>query len=568
MKKSIFIFLGIILLILASSIVLANYPPELTGGGANPEVAQPGSLIRYSVVYNDADGDAPVYVRVYFPDGPKEMKKISGDYKTGAVYDYSQEQEIGFEYYFEASDGKATARQPAYEGGTLAPVNILTETMENNKIYLFSRESNEPILSYDTGSDWVNSVAISSDGEYIAVKTSDNIYLLSKGSNNPLWKYECIIDDAGKNKNPSGGIAISSDGGYIAGSCPNTLYLFSKKSNKPIWSYEAQCNVYNVDISFDGGYIVAGTMDCNELILFSKNDNKPIWEFKAQGDVHGLTISSDGYYIAAGTHCPDRRAYLFSKESNTPFVSYVASEDSPVWTTDISSDGKYAVYGLDSAGTYKAILLFSQEKNVPLKSWTTDWWVRSVGISSDGKYIAAGSGDYNIYLFDRDKDEPVWKFEAGERVGSVAISEDGNYIAAGSRDKNIYLFSKESNIPLWKYKTDSWVTAVAISGDGRYIIAGTGASQYLSEGHHPIYNPERGLKEEIAKETDAVIKESMCGDGMCEGTESYENCPEDCCPPTGCEEGIKEKEKPAEAEKEEKSFFAAIIEFFKRLFGR
>lgn len=40
----------------------------------------------------------------------KEMRKISGDYKTGAVYEFSWEQDDSFDYRFETSDGKETAK--------------------------------------------------------------------------------------------------------------------------------------------------------------------------------------------------------------------------------------------------------------------------------------------------------------------------------------------------------------------------------------------------------------------------------------------------------------------------
>jgi len=164
-------------------LVFANSPPKLINGGVNPQMAPHGTTFIYRVTYTDEDGDAPDYVRVYFSNlGPKDMKKISGDYKTETVYEYSMEQDKGYEYYFEASDGKATARIPDYEGGSLSPVNILVDTPENNKIYLFSRENNQPLWAYNTGKDWIHNVDMSSDGKYVAVKTSDNIYLFSNPS--------------------------------------------------------------------------------------------------------------------------------------------------------------------------------------------------------------------------------------------------------------------------------------------------------------------------------------------------------------------------------------------------
>lgn len=574
MVKGIIIF-GIAFLILWSSIAFANSLPKLIEGHAEPPVATAGTLIVYQVTYTDEDGDAPEYVRIIFSGmEAKEMRKISGNYRTGAVYEFSWKQDDSFDYRFEASDGKETAKLPEY-GGTLAPVNIVSEKLESNKIYLFSRENNKPLWSYDIGENQVQNTVISDDGSHIAVKTSNYIYFFSKDSNQPLWKYPC---ETGADY-PSGGsgwVDISADGKHIAGGCRESLNLFSE-SGKSVWTYKDNVGIYAVSISADGEYLAAGTSFSDELIFFSKNSNKPLWKYKATSDVHGLSVSSDGSLVAAGSHSPEERAYLFSRENNVPLTWYKTSPDSPVWTAAMSRDGKYTAYGLDSADTYTSIFLFSNDKNTPLKTWTTDWWVRSVDISSNGKYVVAGSGDHNAYLIDRDKDEPLWKFEADERVGSVSISQDGNYIAAGSKDKKVYLLAKESKIPLWDYKTDSWVASVAISANGAYIVAGTGATQYMSEGHHPTYNPEKRLGEEIGgkeeKAEETSEGEAVCGDGICEGTETYERCPKDCCgedcdlvkdAPKGKDAGKKEDIE----QKKEKSLFERIINLFRGLFGK
>ncbi len=567
--------------------VFANSPPNLTDGHAEPAVATPGTLIVYQVKYIDEDGDAPEYVRIIFTGiAAKEMKKVSGNYKMGAVYEFSWKQDDSFDYRFEASDGKETSKLPWY-GGTLAPVNILSEKLESNKIYFFSRENNEPLWSYDVGESHVQNAVISDDGSQVAVKTSNYIYFFSKDGNQPLWKHQC---ETGA-EDPSGGsgwVDISSDGKYVAGGCRESLNLFSE-SGKLVWTYKDDIGIYAVSISADGEYLAVGTSFSDELIFFSKKSNKPLWKYQATSDVHGLSVSSDGNLVAAGSHSPEEIAYLFSKESNVPLTKHKTSPDSPVWTAAMSRDGKYAAYGLDSADAYTSIFLFSNDKNTPLKTWTTDWWVRSVDISSNGKYVVAGSGDHNVYLIDRDKDEPLWKFEAGERVGSVSISQDGKYIAAGSKDKKVYLFSEESKIPLWDYKTDSWVASVAISADGAYLVAGTGAAQYMSEGHHQTYNPEKRLAEKIGGKGEKAEEnsegEAVCGDGVCEGLEDKESCYGDCCG-ENCNDVPEERTltrqdgrviagdelqgaaKTGEATKREKGFLTSIFEFFRSLFGK
>ena len=74
-----------------------------------------------------------------------------------------------------------------------------------------------------------------------------------------------------------------------------------------------------------------------------------------------------------------------------------------------------------------------------LWKYETGDWVKSVSISSDGEYIAAGSFDNYVYLFNREG-KLLWKYETGDWVWSVSISSDGEYIAAGSNDRNVYLF--------------------------------------------------------------------------------------------------------------------------------
>ena len=515
MKKTILIIVFILLIV---PVILANNSPKLIDGGAQPPFGKPGLNVVYRVKYADAGGNAPTSVKVCFPNECKEMKKTGGDYKTGAIYEYSQQQYESLEFHFEASDGTTEIRFPDYEGSGLSPVNILTEIPEKNKVALFSKDSNKPLWNFDTGKDWVHAVAISDDGDYIAVKTTDYIYLFSKESNVPLWKHQCI-EDTGKNENPAGWISISANGDYVAAACPNQLFLFSKEGKK-LWYFESektkQGSIYSLSMSSTGDYIVLGTMGTNMIYLFSKDSNNPIWSYEAKGDVHGLSISPDGNYIAAGAHCPDRRAYLFSKDSNIPLISYVSSEDSPVWTADVSNNGN-VVYGLDGAGIkgmQSNLFLMSSGGSKPFREYFVSGWVRSVSIADNGNFAAAGSGGGYVYFIDVTLEQELWKYNIGKRVGSVSMSRDSKYIAAGSKDKSLYLFSAENSNPLWSSSLGEWVNTVAISGDGDYIIAGTGALQYLAEGQHST-----------AEESQMT---PVCGDTVCVSGENSENCPQDC----------------------------------------
>jgi hypothetical protein len=90
-----------------------NNPPSLSSGSVSPSSGNINTQITYAVTYTDADGDAPSYIKVYIDGASYQMSEISGAYTDGAIYRYTTTLGIGSHtYYFEASDGQATARLP------------------------------------------------------------------------------------------------------------------------------------------------------------------------------------------------------------------------------------------------------------------------------------------------------------------------------------------------------------------------------------------------------------------------------------------------------------------------
>ncbi|MDP7007935.1 MAG: PQQ-binding-like beta-propeller repeat protein, partial [Candidatus Poseidoniia archaeon] len=111
-------------------------------------------------------------------------------------------------------------------------------------------------------------------------------------------------------------VAISADGEYIAGSDGKKVYPFDKDSSTPLWNYTAGDYVRSVAISAAGEYIAAGTGgDDDKVYLFGKNSSTPLWSYETGDEVYSVSISADGEYIAAGSE--DNKVYLFDKDSST-----------------------------------------------------------------------------------------------------------------------------------------------------------------------------------------------------------------------------------------------------------
>ena len=182
----------------------------------------------------------------------------------------------------------------------------------------------------------------------------------------------------------------------------------------------------------------------------------------------------------------------------------------------ISSDGKYIVAGgqqdTNGNGRLDTGNICSFDKNGSLL-WiykTGDYFVNSVAISSDGKYIVAGSSRGYVYFFDKDGNL-LWKHKTKGCVNSVSITPSGEYVVVGSGNK-VYFFDKNGSL-LWKYGTkgcvirnesigspvntpkaligidwNSEIRSVAITPDGKYVVAGSDGNYIVvgSEGHYDM----------------------------------------------------------------------------------
>ncbi|RLI77748.1 hypothetical protein DRP04_10915 [Archaeoglobales archaeon] len=86
-------------------------------------------------------------------------------------------------------------------------------------------------------------------------------------------------------------VAISSDGEYVvAGSKDDKVYFFDR-SGKLLWSYETGGDVWSVAISSDGKYVVAGSGDSK--VYFFDRSGKLLWSYDTDDWVESVAITPD-----------------------------------------------------------------------------------------------------------------------------------------------------------------------------------------------------------------------------------------------------------------------------------
>ncbi|MDP1759926.1 MAG: WD40 repeat domain-containing protein, partial [Candidatus Woesebacteria bacterium] len=435
-------------------------------------------------------------MRIIFNGKEIEMEKQdpkSNDYKNGVQYIYKfVPNKLGSNfYYFEASNGSGKTRAAIIDSPDNGPV-LFDSAFDKNEIAVVDSKTGEKILNFQTKEEWVGGIALSDDGKYLAAKTSNHIYLFdTQKPNKPLWEFQSGNEIGGDVK---GGVAISGDGSRIFALIGSTAVLFDKNSNKPIWKTEVG-NGYNVAISKDGKYMATGLVGSEEnensnlLILWSDKSEKPLWKYHSSGNFHDVSLSFDGSYIGASTGCPDRKAYIFSKDSNTPILkSEQLTRDSPVHRGKISADGNYLAVGSESdAG---AIFLFKKGDQQPIWKFPTQNGssVRALSFTPSGNYIGAATFGGQAYIFDTDKSSPVSTWVVNNTaLGGVDIADDGTFIATGGTDKKLHIFEKGKTNGM-EIQFNEYVEEIDISANGKYIAAGTGGSVYFFESFNKDQN--------------------------------------------------------------------------------
>ena len=467
--------------------------PVLSNGKVYPFWGPVCQRYTYSVVYSDKDGRPPEYVKIYFNGKMLDMEKedpSANDYKKGVKYIYKNvPDKFGSNfYYFEASNGLGKTRDSIIDSPDNGPV-LFDSDFKNNEIALIDPAAGKEVWRYSTGEEWVGAVALSDDGNNLAAQTSNHIYYFDTAKNEPLWSYKSEAGGA-IGGDVKGGVALSSDGSKIFAALNGKALMFTKDSNKPIWTYNLEENgggAYGVDVSKDGQYAavaMAGEesdQNSNVLILFDASGKK-LWQYHSSGNWHEVSFSSDGKYLAGATGCPDRRGYLFSKDSAEPIIkSEPLSKESPIDEARISADGNLVAFGVESS--YGAVVLMDKSTKEILWQYDTPQSksVRALAITPSGEFIGAGTFGGDVLIFNKNSKDPVEKVNINSAIGAFDLAFDGSFYASGSADKKVRLFEKGAGKVKAEITLNEYVGELDIAENGKYVVAGTSGSVYFFE---------------------------------------------------------------------------------------
>ncbi|MEH2045985.1 nSTAND1 domain-containing NTPase [Nostoc sp.] len=267
-------------------------------------------------------------------------------------------------------------------------------------------------------------------------------------------------------------VAISGDGQTIvSGSYDGTVRLWNRQGlplAEPLRGHKG--NVNSVAISQDGQTIVSGGEDCTVRLWNRQGKTLTKLLCGHKWGVNSVAISGDGQTIVSGGS--EGTVRLWNRQG-LPLVEPLPSHEQGVRSVAISGDGQTIVSG-GSEGTVRWWNCQGLPLVEPLPGH--EWGVNSVAISGDGQTIVSGGSEGTVRLWNRQGlplVEPLPSHEQGVR--SVAISGDGQTIVSASEDRTVRLWNRQG-LPLAEPLRDheDWVNSVAISDDGQTIVSGGG----------------------------------------------------------------------------------------------
>jgi WD40 repeat protein len=529
--------------------------PVLTDAHVYPLWGPICQRYTYSVIYRDQDGRQPEYVRMYFNGAWIDLEKenpANTDYQKGVKYIYKfVPKKIGANFYFfEASNGLGKARAGIIDSPDNGPV-LFESAFEDNEIVFIDAATGQKVWSYPVGKEWVGGVALSDDGKYLAAQTSSrHVYLFETGSAEPKWAYTANVSGL-IGGDVKGGIDISADGSKVFALLGNRALLFSKDSHQPLWEAPTGNGGYNAAISSNGEYLAVATAGSEEdentnlLILWHKDSPNRLWQYHSSGNFHDVSFSADGSLLAAATGCPDRRAYLFSKDSAEPlWRSEMLTRDSPVHQAKISADGEIAAFGAESGDG--ALHLFFQEAGKIVWKFPAPgrYSFRALNITPDGEFIGgATTVQGQAFIFSKDSATPLASWQVDASLGAADLADDGSFLAVGGTDNKVHIFERESKKERAEISLNEFVGELDISANGQYLAAGTSGSVYFFESL-AVDQPETECEEiiEPVPESEMIAamvslgegsqpKSTYYGNGVCESPpEDATGCPQDCDP--------------------------------------
>lgn len=196
--------------------IISPNQPSLTNGYVDPTSGDISTTFNYYVTYSDPNGDAPTVRNVYIDNVAYNMEMISGNYTSGAVYEYSTTLSAGsHSYYFYFDDGHGnTVRLPTsgvYSGPNVSGPFDFTVNVNPSSCSISQGQSTSATVTVSLVSGISQSVSLAASGLPSGVS-----YNFNPSSGNPTFNSTFTISTQTSTPTGTYTITITGTGGGVS----------------------------------------------------------------------------------------------------------------------------------------------------------------------------------------------------------------------------------------------------------------------------------------------------------------------------------------------------------------
>ncbi|MBE9137034.1 hypothetical protein IQ254_07435 [Nodosilinea sp. LEGE 07088] len=383
----------------------------------------------------------------------------------------------------------------------------LLATGLEDEVCLWDADDIRPLLTCKGHKGWVQSLAFSPDGQWLASGSHDQTIRLWNSSTG-----QCVKTLRGYS-GPIQALAFSPDGSCLAsGSHDQTVRVWDTESWECLHILEGhQGRVFSVDFTPNGEALVTSSDDGTvRLWDVSAGKCREVFEIPVNWAL-AIALHPNGQTLATGS---DRNSVKFWNLATGEPIQPALNYTSEVWTVAYSPNGDRVA----TASEDKTIRLWDAETGDCLKTlqghdqrvWlatfspnshtlvsisddqTLKFWdtgtgkclrtltgysnsVLAVAASPDGQMLASSGEDGLVRLWDRAMGNALRELAGHQNlVSAIAFAPDLPKLASASDDQTLKLWDCQSGDCLLTLQGHrSWVTAVAFSPDGALLASGS-----------------------------------------------------------------------------------------------
>lgn len=285
----------------------------------------------------------------------------------------------------------------------------------------------------------------------------------------------------------AGALAVSADGNYLAvgtreiGGSNGSVYLVSLRSHpvQVVWKHVTNGTwIGPVAISSDGSFILASGNSGNDgrlghLFLFDR-EGQQIWNFSIKDAyVLDVALSSNGSRIAAtygNSYGADGIAY-FDNVGDMLWNYTTPAHEGPIDHFAMSSDGSSIVF------THNGLFDLNS-RGQQVWNYTKPPNGAFVEISGDGAYVATGTipGAYNgsVLYFNGANGKLLWSRQVFTEVQPLVMSDDGSRIAIAGNTGVMFLDSGGNLLWNDSYSEVTGVPVSILQSSSLVLVSGSG----------------------------------------------------------------------------------------------